>query len=312
MLKYILNFIELRTKVASVIPFLVGIALFSYMFSFKEVNILNTAIFFIALVLFDMSTTGFNNYVALKHDIKFGENENELLKVMKKKNISNTFNLILISTFVVVAIVLSIILVVLSNYYVLVLGCIAGVVAILYSYGPLPIFKTPLGEIFSGVTMGFILPLTLYFVQDVNMSIEFTYPNLELNIVFYIALFIAFMPLVASIANIMLANNICDINVDKENKRHTLPIIIGRNKSYMLYLGIYAIAYLSIIVGVILNIIPLISLLVLITAIPCFRNSINFLKRPTKKGTFHLTIQNFLLISVSYGLIVMVGVLLFK
>ena len=58
-MKDIIELVELRTKIASVIPFIVGL-LYS-IWTFRNFNAVNMALFFIGMVCFDMATTVMNN-----------------------------------------------------------------------------------------------------------------------------------------------------------------------------------------------------------------------------------------------------------
>ena len=50
-----------------------------------------------------------------------------------------------------------------TDLLVLFLGIICFIIGVFYTYGPIPLSRLPLGEIFSGLTMGFgILFLTVY------------------------------------------------------------------------------------------------------------------------------------------------------
>ena len=55
----LIELVELKTKLASVLPFFIGI-LFAK-FYFNDFNVTNTLIFLIAMLLFDMATTTLNN-----------------------------------------------------------------------------------------------------------------------------------------------------------------------------------------------------------------------------------------------------------
>jgi hypothetical protein len=59
-----LELVEIRTKLASLFPFIMGV-LFAMTY-FGEVQWLNTFIFFIGMTIFDMVTTMINNYMDLK------------------------------------------------------------------------------------------------------------------------------------------------------------------------------------------------------------------------------------------------------
>ncbi len=47
----------------------------------------------------------------------------------------------------------------------------------------------------------------------------------------FIVICLVSIPMIVGIANIMLANNICDLEEDIANKRHTLPYYIGKKNA---------------------------------------------------------------------------------
>ena len=114
--------------------------------------------------------------------------------------------------------------------------------------------------------MGFIiLFLSVYIhIFDKNI-ISFMYYNNMLNIninlleVFYI--FLISIPTMSGIANIMLANNICDVEEDIVNNRFTLPYYLGVKNAFKLFKILYYIGYLDIILLVLLKISPVLSLI---------------------------------------------------
>lgn len=66
--KEFIELVELRTKIASVFPFVIAF-LYSFVL-FKQVNVLNMLLFFIGMICFDMATTVMNNlmdYVKAKN-----------------------------------------------------------------------------------------------------------------------------------------------------------------------------------------------------------------------------------------------------
>ena len=91
--------------------------------------------------------------------------------------------LAIIFTLLAIAIFFGILLTLNTNVIVLLIGIISFLAGILYTYGPIPISRMPLGEIFSGVFMGFvILFLSCYIhIFDKNI-ISFMYYNNMLNI----------------------------------------------------------------------------------------------------------------------------------
>jgi 1,4-dihydroxy-2-naphthoate octaprenyltransferase len=96
-------------------------------------------------------------------------------------------------------------------------------------------------------------------------------------------------------ANIMLANNICDLEKDIVVKRHTLPYYIGKKALY-LFAALYYATYLATIIMVIVGILSPVCLLSLITIIPVQKNIVTFFRKQEKATTFVMAIKNYILI----------------
>ncbi|RLD11407.1 MAG: prenyltransferase [Chloroflexota bacterium] len=69
------------------------------------------------------------------------------------------------------------------------------------------------------------------------------------------------------VSNLLLLNQFPDVEADQSTGRKHYPIAIGREASSTLYGIFLLLAYLSVIVGVILNLLPIFSLLSLLTSI---------------------------------------------
>ncbi len=69
------------------------------------------------------------------------------------------------------------------------------------------------------------------------------------------------------VSNLLLLNQFPDVEADQSTGRKHYPIAIGRKASSTLYGIFLLLAYLSVIVGVILNLLPIFSLLSLLTSI---------------------------------------------
>ena len=63
-LKSFLELVEIKTKIASIFPYLIGI-LFSISY-FKILNLGLSLLFLVAMLLFDMTVTAINNYQDFK------------------------------------------------------------------------------------------------------------------------------------------------------------------------------------------------------------------------------------------------------
>ena len=302
-LRSFLQFIEIQTKLASMIPFIVG-TLYS-LYRYKSFNLKNFFIMGISLLAFDMATTAINNYIDYKKALKVNgcsyKDKNAIVKYGIKEStaISIIFALLILATFFGVLLTLN------SNVVVLLIGAISFLAGIFYTYGPIPISRMPLGEVFSGVFMGFVILFLSCYIHIFDRNIiSLIYANNMLNIsinlveIFYI--FLISIPTMNGIANIMLANNICDVEDDILNSRYTLPYYLGKKNALKLFKILYYIGYLDIIILVLLKISPFTSLLVLLTIIPLNKNIKLFCEKPIKSETFVLSVKNFALMNITH------------
>ena len=147
-----LKLVEIQTKVASVIPFLLGTSYALYRFgAFKPLNFL---LMLASLLCFDMTTTAVNNYLDFKRaNRKFGYGYESHNAIVKDK-LSERSVLAVIGTLLAVAIVAGFVLFLNTDIIVLLLGAVSFMIGLLYSAGPVPISRTPFGELFSGGFMG--------------------------------------------------------------------------------------------------------------------------------------------------------------
>lgn len=307
-----LKLVEIQTKVASVIPFLLGTAYSLY--RFNQFNLKNFLFMFLSLVTFDMATTAINNYFDYKKANKTKGYGYESHNAIVRDNLKESTVLITIFSLVAIACTAGFILFINTDIIVLLLGMLSFLVGILYTFGPVPISRMPLGEIFSGFFMGFVIMFisTYIHVYDENMiNIIYEYSSLiiRINIKEVIFIFLVSLPAVVGISNIMLANNICDVEDDMENKRYTLPIYIGRDRALRLFRVLYYIAYIDIIILLILRIYPIFSLFMLFTIIPVHKNIKKFMQKQTKKDTFVTAVQNFVLMNIAYTLVIGISIL---
>ena len=306
--------VEIRTKVASVIPYLLG-TLYT-LCAFDTFKPINAILMFLSMFIFDMTTTAINNYIDYTKAIKKDGYGYEVHNTIHKYGLKTQHVRFLIYTMLLISSILGILLALRTNIIVLLLGMICFAIGILYTFGPLPISRTPFGEIFSGFTMGLILTfITIYihiFDQNVfTFSLAHEMLTVNLNLSVLLGIFMICIPLITCIANIMLANNICDMEEDLPNKRYTLPIYIGRKNALLLWETLYYLAYVAIIVGVVVRVLPWVSLLTLITLVPIMKNIKAFKAKQVKRETFICAIKNFVLLNVVYIMTLLLA-LLFK
>lgn len=312
-LQSFLKLVEIQTKVASVLPFLVGLAFVYYRYGTIKVE--QAVWMFISLLCIDMATTSINNFMDYKKAVKkdgYGyEVHNSIVKYgLSEKAVVGTI-LVLLG----IAVLSGIVLVLKTNLVVLAAGTIAFGIGILYSYGPFPISRTPFGEIFSGGVMGLIIPFLAVYIHvferniisyeliswrlNVSMDIK------ELAVIFFMAL-----PMVFGISNIMLANNICDVDDDVVNKRYTLVYYIGKPKALLVFKLSYMLAYVDIVVLMVLNILPMTAIVALITAVPVRGFIETFYEKQVKSETFVLAVKGFVMITGLYLVGIVAGIIL--
>lgn len=302
-LKSYISFVELPTKVASVIPFIMGVVYTLY--RYEEVNITNLLIMFISMICFDMATTAINNYCDYKNEIKHMKDKYKGRNPMFIYNISQKIALTVIGILLFIATTFGIMLAFKTNLLVLVIGAICFFIGIFYTFGPIPISRMPLGEVFSGIFMGFLIPfltiyVSIYSKKYFGIYIDEFIISIKINLIEAITIGIVAVPLIGGISNIMLANNICDLDDDIKVGRYTLPYYIGKDTAIKLYKYTYYICYISIIISVLIGALPKTALLSLLTFYVINNNIKIFLNKQVKSETFVLAVKNFILLGMVY------------
>ncbi len=304
--------VEIQTKLASMIPLLLGTSYALY--RFNTFNPINLLLFFLSLLLFDMATTGINNYMDFKKAKKTDGYGYEVHNAIASYNLSKRSVLSVIFILIGISMVLGLLLVLRTNIIILILGALSFLIGILYSFGPIPISRTPFGELFSGLCMGFVIVFLAIYIHIydgdiISLSYSKQILSISTNVIEVFYIFLLSLPSVLCISNIMLANNICDIEEDIENKRYTLPIYIGKPLALKLFKALYLLAYLAIIILIILRVIPIWSILSLLSFIPVKKNINSFLKIQSKANTFVVAVKNLVMIHVFYIPTIALGIL---
>lgn len=299
-IKSFLKLVEIQTKAASVTPFALGTLIAIYRFG--EFNLINFLLMFISLLCIDMATTAINNYMDYKKAVRKYGYGYEVHNAIVKDNLKESHVITVILGLLITAVIFGFILYLNTNIIVLILGAISFVIGVCYSFGPIPISRTPFGEILSGFFMGgIILFLSIYVHVFGSEIIRLTLNDwelfIDLNVKEFIYVFLLSVPVISGIANIMLANNICDREDDIENKRYTLPVYIGNDNALKVFKWTYYSAYIDLFILIILGIEPLLSILSLATFIIVKKNIKVFEKEHVKSKTFILSVKNFIIIN---------------
>jgi 1,4-dihydroxy-2-naphthoate octaprenyltransferase len=308
-----LKLVEISTKVASITPFLLG-SLVAYLRygQFKPINFL---LMLVSLLSFDMATTAINNYIDYKKAKKTSGYNYESHNAIVRDKIKESHVQLTIGILLAIAIGFGIALYLKTSLAVLIIGAISFAVGILYTFGPIPISRMPLGEIFSGFFMGFVIIFLSVFIHTTELGIlgvnlSEGILSLDLSLKEILVIFLLALPATLGISNLMLANNICDMEDDLVNKRYTLPLYIGKDAAIKIFRALYYIAYLDIALLLVLGVLPVIAVLALASLIPVQKRINKFLRVQSKKDTFIVAIQNFLIINLSLVALLAISILI--
>ncbi|WP_379156881.1 1,4-dihydroxy-2-naphthoate polyprenyltransferase [Paenibacillus sp. sgz5001063] len=310
--KSFLRFVELPTKVASMLPFMLG-TLYA-LYRFEDFYVLRFVLMLVSLLSFDMATTAINNYYDFKKAAKTHGYGYETHNAIVRHKLKESTVVITIAVLLVLAVGGGIALVAETGLLVFLLGGLSFLIGILYSFGPIPISRMPLGELFSGLFMGFVIIfISAYIHSDqsvVTLLFSEGWVSLHVNMLEVLYLFWFSIPAILGIAGIMLANNICDIEDDIDNRRYTLPVYIGRSNALLLFKLLYYVSYADLVVLLLLGVNPVLVALLLLTLIPLRRNIAEFTRKQEKATTFILSVKNFVLMSLARIVVLGMAVLL--
>jgi len=301
LLERFFNYIEIKTKITSTFTFLLTIGFLLY--QGREILWGKTMLFFAGMFFFDLTTTAINNYIDSK-------NNGQVLTFKRKTALLIIYFLFAVST------ALGIYLACITDLVVLVVGGICFLCGVFYTYGPLPISRMPLGEAVSGFFYGIAIPFILMYINSpegafLNYSLSLETVSLSLQVVPILTLLLFAVTPFAVTANIMLANNICDLEKDILVKRHTLPYYIGK-MALPLFAGFYYLTYFSMILMVLFKLLPPIVLISILTLIPVQKNIRLFYQKQDKATTFNVSIMNFILIMGTDTIAIFLAVILNK
>lgn len=299
MIKRFLDYVEIRTKITSLFAFTLSLGLLLY--KAQSINIINTLVFFCSMFIIDLATTAINNYI----DAKDGSQQ---LPFSRKSA------LYIVYVMLITGAALGMYLAYRTDLVVLAVGGVCFICGVLYTYGPVPISRQPLGEILSGIFYGLFIPFLMFYINtpagtfmEYRLSLEEISFTLKIAPILGLILFAA-VPFCCT-ANIMLANNICDVEKDILVKRHTLPYYIGKKALY-LFSALYYFCYAAIIIMSIVKILSPLCLLSLATIYPVEKNIRVFRVRQIKKETFSVSIKNFIIIMGSLTVLVFISIFL--
>ena len=198
---------------ASIAPVLFG-ATYALGYEIKF-SILKFILFLLACLLIQAATNLFNEYYDYKHGLDKVDSEGISGSIVKG-NLSPREVMVGALVLYALVFILGLILTFMTSLYVLLVGLVCMLAGYFYTGGKYPIAYSPFGEVVSGFFMGtIIISLSFYFQTG--------YVNADIIVVS--------LPLFIMIGAILLANNIRDLDNDKESGRRTYAILVGRNNA---------------------------------------------------------------------------------
>lgn len=273
--KIFAELIELKAKTASIFPFLLGLAYSLY--HYQSVNLSALAIYFVAMFMFNCFVDIWDNYNDY-HKAVDTDDYQKNTNIIGCENLSMGLIKSLLAFFFFGSLILGIIVALMTGWAVFWLGLLCYAVGVFYAGGPKPLSSLPLGELLSGLTMGYVIFLICLYI---NSSQNFVWSFANLATTFLIAL-----PNTLLIANLMLANNTCDLEEDEANHRYTIVHYIGKKAALIWWTTALILAFVAIVVAVILGLLSPIMLLILLIAPLMIKFARPYLQKQVKKETF--------------------------
>jgi 1,4-dihydroxy-2-naphthoate octaprenyltransferase len=212
-------------------------------------DLLRFVLSLIAALLLQVSANLINEYF----DFKRGADELKTAgQGMIIKNAVLTPNAVLVGAIVTVllGIVIGLFLLTQTGSLLFWIGLGGVLVVITYTAGPFPLAYNGLGEIAVFIFMGPLMVLGAYYV----MAKEFSWTPV-----------IAGLPIGFMVAAIMHANNVRDLPADRAVNKRTLAVRLGRAGARIEYIVLVGGAYAAVGVLILLGVMPVTTLLVLVT-----------------------------------------------
>ncbi|CRH84806.1 1%2C4-dihydroxy-2-naphthoate octaprenyltransferase [Chlamydia trachomatis] len=293
-----LELVEIKAKTASVLPFLIGLC-YSY-YQYGSIHPLLVGLYFLAMFLFNMFVDVWDNYNDYQNavDKTYKTDTN----IIGRENLSLRQVEILLACLIGASTLLGLALAWLVGWPLLLMGGFCFAVGIFYSSGPKPLSSLPLGEVFSGFTMGFMISLICVYLNTYQV---FSWDMQTIGQILLISL-----PNTLWIANLMLANNLCDKEEDEKNHRYTLVHYTGTGGGLYLFALANILAVLAILLEFLFGLAPATVLLTLVLVPFICGQTRQLWQKQVKRETFVCAIRILALGSATQALTYLFGILL--
>lgn len=292
--------IELKAKTASIFPFLLGLGYSLYHYHLAQP--LALTIYFIAMFLFNCFVDIWDNYNDY-HNAVDTEDYQKNTNIIGRENISLSTIKGLLAFFFFGSLILGLIVAMMTGWAVFWLGLLCYAVGVFYAGGPKPLSSLPVGEWLSGITMGYIIFLICVYINTYG-SFVWTWQTIG-------ATFLVALPNTLLIANLMLANNTCDLEEDEANHRFTIVHYIGKSAALLWWKLALILAFVAVVVAVILGLLSPVLLVILLISPLMVKLAKPYLHRQIKRETFIVSVKILMIFQLVQVLLLFVSLIHF-
>jgi 1,4-dihydroxy-2-naphthoate polyprenyltransferase len=213
-----------HTLTAAFVPVLLGTVL---ALQYTNVSISLFLAMLAASLLIQAATNMFNEYYDYKRGLDT-EHSVGIGGAIVRNGVKPSTVMNIAFSFYGIALLLGIYIVANSTWWLAVIGLICMAAGYFYTGGPMPIAYTPLGEIVAGLFMGLIIILISFYIQTGTITAESILISVPVSIL---------------VGLILMANNIRDLDGDKENGRKTVAILLGKKGAIVLLGSMFFLTY---------------------------------------------------------------------
>jgi len=274
-LSVFLELVEFKAKTASILPFFIGICYSWY--NYQSIHLGYVLLYFAAMLIFNMAVDILDNYNDYHHATEVHDYK-EKTNIIGREQLSVRLVFWLMVSMITLSALMGIGLAIVVGWPLFWMGLYCYLVGIFYSSGPRPLSSLPLGEFFSGFTMGFMISLICVYLN--------AYQVFEWNVATIGSIFLVSLPNTLWIANLMLANNICDLDEDEKNNRYTLVHYLGKPQALRLFAAMNILAFVAILAAVVLDIAPWSVVLTFLAAPFVWQQTKRLMEKQIKRETF--------------------------
>ncbi|UOY94390.1 1,4-dihydroxy-2-naphthoate polyprenyltransferase [Ectobacillus sp. JY-23] len=221
------NLLRPHTLTAAFVPVFIGTAYAMQIEGAKNIDLPLFFIMLLACILIQAATNMFNEYFDYKRGLDH-EGSVGIGGTIVREGVAPKTVLHIGYSFFAVAMLLGVYICMNSSWWIALIGIISMTAGYLYTGGPVPIAYTPFGELTAGFFMGYVIIAISYFIQTGYVSADIAYLSVPASLL---------------IGAILLANNIRDLDGDKENGRKTLAILVGKRGAVGVLAAMFFIAY---------------------------------------------------------------------